>query len=171
MSTEATVNLSTERLELEWLSADRARAILDHDPEPDWGEGFPTPGDLIVARRILEDSDGGPHDAPFLCYLVRERRSGKLIGGAGFHGRPKDRAAEIGYGFAPAFRGHGYATEACGALVEAAVRSGRVDVLIATTEQTNGRSQSVLRHAGFRPVNETATRWVLRVRPRPATGA
>ena len=154
------VTLATPRLRLEWFSREVADQILAGHPAADWGEGFPTAGELKAARWVNTDNDGGARHAPFLAYTVREVASGFLIGGAGFHGRPVDRSIELGYGLSPSYWGRGYATEAVTALIAAAFASGRVDQVVATTDADNHHSQAVLRRAGFRAENPAATYWI-----------
>lgn len=154
-------SLDTPRLLLEWLSRPVADAILRGDVQSDWGPGFPAAGERRAAQWVTEDVHGGVGNAPFLPYTVREKLSGLLIGGAGFHGRPKDRSVELGYGLSARYWGRGFATEACRTLVAAALASGAVDVVVATTDVDNVSSQSVLRRVGFQPTNAERTRWII----------
>ena len=153
-------SLATPRLQLEILSTDIALRILAGESAGDWGEGFPTAGELKAARWVLSDVEGGGHHAPFLTYTVRESVSGLLVGGAGFHGRPVDRSIELGYGLSPQYWSKGYATEAAQALLVAAFDSGQVDQVVANTDVDNRQSQAVLRRAGFLSANDAATYWV-----------
>ncbi len=152
--------ITTARLRLEYLSAEQAEAILHGPTADDWGEGFPASGELKAAKWVLTDDDRGLQHSPFLTYLIRELDTGLLIGGAGFHGRPKDRRVEVGYGLSPAYWGHGYATEACRAMAETALDSGLVDVVFATTDRANAPSMAVLRRAGFVATSPLQTYWV-----------
>lgn len=154
-----TFTLETERLLLEWMTRDVATAITTGTSGFDWGRGFPSPGELTVAKRVLEETS--PPVPPFLVYVMRERSSGLLIGGAGFHAPPANRVVEFGYGLTRAYQGYGYATEACGALVEAAFASGEIDQIVASTEADNTASQGVLRRLAFTPTNDAGTYWVL----------
>jgi [ribosomal protein S5]-alanine N-acetyltransferase len=154
-----TFTLETERLVLEWMTREIATSILSGVASPDWGRGFPSPGELTVAKRVLEETVTPV--PPFLVYVMRERSSGLFIGGAGFHAPPADRTVEFGYGLTRAYQGYGYATEACGALVEAAFASGEIDQIVATTEANNTASQGVLRRLAFTPANDAGTYWVL----------
>lgn len=146
--------VTTPRLNLD--SVDRAAwlALLDGDPGPAI-EGYPTVGDLVMARLVvdghLEAGEWGP-------WQVRERATGLLIGGVGFKGPPRARDSddgsapvlivEIGYGLAPAARGRGYATEAVRALVEYAASQGVTEV-VAETDLDNDASMRVLIKSGF----------------------
>jgi RimJ/RimL family protein N-acetyltransferase len=154
-----TYTLDTARLVLEQMTAEIATAVTTLTQQADWGRGFPAPGEVTVAHRVLEATT--TPEPPFLTYVVRERSSGLLIGGAGFHAAPSERTAELGYGLSRAYQGYGYATEACRALVDAAFLSGAVDQIVATTDLDNTFSQGVLRRLAFTPTNELATQWVL----------
>jgi RimJ/RimL family protein N-acetyltransferase len=150
----------TARLRLEFLSAPLARAILSRRRAAGWAEGFPTSGEVRAATWVVGDEAFERRPHPFLPFVLRERDSGLLIGGAGFHGAPRERIAELGYGLVPRRRGRGYATEACCALVEAALATGLVDAVVASTDPTNAPSQAVLARAGFVATNEAGTFWV-----------
>jgi RimJ/RimL family protein N-acetyltransferase len=151
--------LETERLVLERFTPELARAI-DGPRQADWADGFPALGERRAALWVTE-SGNNPANFPFLTYTVRERASGLLIGGAGFHNVPKDRVIEIGYGFSEAAWGNGYATEAALALIDAAKSSGHVDALVARTDESNSSSQAVLERCDFAPTTPARTNWRL----------
>ena len=78
-----------------------------------------------------------------------------VIGMGGFKGPPDaDGVAEIAYGIAPDYQGKGYATEASLALVDYALRSGRVRIARAHTLPTSNASMRVLTKCGFENVGE-----------------
>jgi [ribosomal protein S5]-alanine N-acetyltransferase len=157
-SAPATFQLSTERLDLEWFSPELAVAVLEGAAVGDWGEGFPTEGERTAAHWVLDEPVA--YRPPFSAYVVRERSSGLLIGGVGFHRWPENRSIEIGYGISAAYQGHRYASEACAGLATAALCSGLVDQVTATTNDDNERSKKVLARAGFTPANDRRTCWV-----------
>ena len=78
-----------------------------------------------------------------------EKKDGTHIGDLCFKGLSEDGSAEIGYGIAEDYQGHGYATEAVSALVEWALHQPGVTCVTAETEETNIASQKVLKKAGF----------------------
>ena len=156
------VTLHSDRITLEWFSHEIAGNILEGRRCSDWAEEFPTEGEVRATRWVVGEQGNAIEHAPFLAYVVRETISGLLIGGAGFHGRPKDRSIELGYGFVPAYRGRGYATEACQRLLRAAFESGQIDQVTAETDLENLRSKAVLKRAGFNPVNDNETSWLVR---------
>jgi len=78
--------------------------------------------------------------------------TGRLLGSGGFAAPPVDRTVEIGYEVAFEFRGRGYGTAAARALVERAVTSGEVDLVIAHTRPGPNPSTGVLVSLGFQHV-------------------
>lgn len=82
--------------------------------------------------------------------IVRQD-TGELIGDVMLMwGSDEHRTAEIGYVVNPAHAGHGYATEAAGALVDMAFGSLRLHRLTARVDTRNLASAGVLRRLGFR---------------------
>ena len=73
----------------------------------------------------------------------------QLVGSGGFVGPPQDGVVEIGYELAPAFRGRGLGIAAARALVEKAVASGNVTMVLANTLAQENPSTGVLRRLGF----------------------
>ena len=139
------VRISTERLDLAAPGVDTWRALLEGVVEAA-AEGYPTAGDLVMARLVVEGHLPAGEWGP---WQIRERTSGLLIGGAGFKGAPDgDGIVEIGYGLAPAGRGRGLATEAVLALVAHAFARG-VRAVRAEVETGHTASESVVRRAGF----------------------
>jgi RimJ/RimL family protein N-acetyltransferase len=76
-------------------------------------------------------------------------RDGEVVGLCSYRRAPANRRVEIGYGIAPSQRGHGYATSAVAAMVEAAMLDPSVDTLTAETAVQNFASQGVLERNGF----------------------
>lgn len=85
-------------------------------------------------------------------WLVVCRAERKLVGDAGFKGRPgAEGAIEIGYGIVPAHWKRGYATEAVRGLIGWAFEQG-ARAVTAETEDTNVASQRVLEKNGLRQI-------------------
>lgn len=154
-----TFTLETERLALIPMSLDIATLITSAREHAEFGRGFPTSGDIMIAERLL--ADPASEQPPFAHYVVRERATGAFIGGAGFHGAPSGRTVELGYGLARGSQGYGYATEACRTLVEMAFATGEVDQIVAATDPDNAPSHGVLRRLGFVPTATPPTYWAL----------
>lgn len=139
------MQLSSERLDLLAPGIDAWRALLEGEVEGA-SEGYPTDGDLVMARLVVEGHLPAGEWGP---WQIRERASGMLIGGTGFKGaQDDDGVVEIGYGLAPAGRGRGLATEAVLALVAHALARG-VKTVRAEVETGHTSSERVLMRAGF----------------------
>ncbi len=139
------MRLQTSRLELIAPQRSDWAALLSQEP-PDAAKGYPTLGDLVMARLVvdgdLEAGEWGP-------WQVRDRATGLLVGGVGFKGAPSDEGVvEIGYGLVEMARGRGLATEAVQALVQHA-RGRGASAVVAETDIGNEASIGVLLRCGF----------------------
>jgi RimJ/RimL family protein N-acetyltransferase len=144
--------VTTARLTLVAPGSEVWQALLDGQSEPAL-EGYPTEGDLVMARLVV---DGYLAPGEWGPWQVIERASGLLVGGVGFKGAPDDDGVvEIGYGLSPAARGRGLATEAVTALVEHA-RSRGVRAVRAEVDAANEPSMRVLERTGFAQVEDSA---------------
>jgi aminoglycoside 6'-N-acetyltransferase len=82
---------------------------------------------------------------------VALRESGELIGDCAAHTLADDpRQAEIGFTFAPASQGRGYATEAVRRLLEYLFRERDKHRVSANCDDRNVRSAALLRRVGMR---------------------
>ena len=104
---------------------------------------LPHPYEREHARQFVEGH--ARSDAEFAYAIVT--RDGTLVGVTGLHFR-SDRPHEIGYWIGEPFWGNGYATEAAGALVNAAIEAG-TQVLNAQARSENAASRAVLLKLGF----------------------
>ena len=118
-----------------------------------WSADYPFEGDLAAIGSFLLATEQIGEQRPFGYYQIRRQSDGLAIGGVGFKGPPDGDIVEIGYGLAPAARGHGYAREALGGLVRMAAALG-VRTIRADTELDNVASQRTLERAGFHRVEE-----------------
>ncbi|MBA2345181.1 MAG: GNAT family N-acetyltransferase [Rubrobacter sp.] len=83
-----------------------------------------------------------------------------MIGHVGFHDRPgaeylRDLApggVEFGYSIFPPFRGRGFATEACAALMGWASREHNVKRFVVSISPENAPSMRIAAHFGFRKI-------------------
>ncbi|SBU91799.1 Protein N-acetyltransferase, RimJ/RimL family [Streptomyces sp. Ncost-T6T-1] len=153
-------NLVTERLVLHPMSVAEAEqtvtaaATVEPDADVRWEQGYPTEGDVTVARRFLERcaSTGDPQS--FGPYVIRRRSDHRAIGGMGFHLPPDEHGSvTIGYGLVPAARGKGYASEALRALLSLARDQGVTSVK-GDADHANTASQHVMTAAGMRQTGE-----------------
>ena len=105
--------LQGSRVRLEPIGAERARALLDGEPELAWEEGFPLPPLLASLRRAIDEPDGPVRFGPFFAYMIVRRSDGLAVGDAGFHGPPgADGEVEVGYALVPRARGMGWRARA-----------------------------------------------------------
>lgn len=101
---------------------------------------------LVAAmdRRVARDAAGWQQ------FAVLDRGSAAFLGDIGVNfDTPRNRQAELGFAFMPAARGHGFATEAVGAMVDQLFASGR-HRLVAQTDMRNLATQRLLERLRFR---------------------
>jgi len=110
------------------------------------------------ALRDAEAFLAAPRDPVLPSFLIFERTSGapRLVGSCGLGRRPSG-AVELGYWIARPFWGRGFASEACGALIDIA-RTLRLSSLEASHFLDNPASGRVLEKLGFEPLGITAPR-------------
>jgi len=143
----------TARLSLHAVDELEAQRIRDRAPQPGdaWAADYPFEGDLAATVGFLRATEQNGEQRPFGYYQIRLQSDGLAIGGVGFKGPPDGEVVEIGYGLAPSARGHGYAAEALGSLMQIAADLG-VTTIRADTDLDNVASQRTLEHAGFHQV-------------------
>ena len=96
------------------------------------------------------DRRPAPDAAGWQQFAVLARDDGRFLGDIGVNfDTPRNEQAEIGFAFAPAARGKGYAVEAVGAMVEVLFARGR-HRLIAQTDMRNAATQKLLEKLRFR---------------------
>lgn len=116
-------------------------------------EGYPTQGDLVLARLVVE---GYLIPGAWGPWQIIEPTTGLIIGGVGFKGAPDDDGrVEIAYSLASSARGYGYATEAVNGLLEWSRGQG-VRQVTAECDESNVASAGVLDRCGFSPCEHVA---------------
>ena len=152
-----TSDIETPRLRLVALALDTLRALLACDSQkastqhgwdltPEFRDSL---GDsfLEVQLEMVRKHTAGR--AWGVRSMVR-RTDGLVLGHTGFHGPPEVIGrAEVGYHVFAAYRGCGYATEACRALIDWARDHGHATVF-ASVSPDNAQSLAVVRRLGFR---------------------
>jgi RimJ/RimL family protein N-acetyltransferase len=131
---------------LEAFVADRPRLgrLLDARLPESWPV-FPE-----AFGRWLKELRTDPGLVGWASWVILTRVPRVVVGDGGFGGRPDERGVvELGYAIVPEHEGHGYATEAAGALVDWALGPPGVTRVIAHTLIEGLASQRVLRHVGF----------------------
>ena len=109
------------------------------------------PGDPLDAfGLLLAQLDALGRDVLAGSYAAAERESGAVVGMLGTKGGiSAGGEIEIGYGFGPAYRGQGYATEAVHALTVHLLAQPRIRTVTAQTALGNRASERVLQKVGF----------------------
>jgi RimJ/RimL family protein N-acetyltransferase len=102
--------------------------------------------EFLATRRATLDDEGQPLG---LAAVLRE--TGRVIGDLVLFWRSREHGCgELGYVFNPRFHGHGYATEACAAVLEIAFDGLGLHRVIARIDARNDPSAGVLRRLGMR---------------------
>lgn len=114
-----------------------------------WSAPFPAEA---AERMFAELSEAHPDTSgEWFQFAVALHGSGELIGDCGAHVRSDDpRQVEIGFTFAPASQGHGYATEAVRRLFEYLFVERGKHRVTAACDDRNLRSAALLRRVGMR---------------------
>jgi RimJ/RimL family protein N-acetyltransferase len=142
--------LTTGRLLLRRARRTDAEAIFGRyasDPEVTRLVGWPRHTRIEDTRGFLEFDAGTWERSPAGGYLIESRATGALLGSTGFLFETPYRAM-TGYVLARDAWGLGYATEALGAIVEAALPLG-VRRLFAVCHHEHRASARVLEKCGF----------------------
>lgn len=148
--TKAPRELRTERLILMTPAEKDAGEIFERyasDPEVTRYLGWPRHQSIDDTLAFLAFSAAEWERWPAGPYLIRARSDGRLLGSTGLSFARRDEAM-TGYVLARDAWGHGYATEALGAMVDLA-RELRLTRLYAPVHTDNRASSRVLEKCGF----------------------
>ncbi len=109
-------------------------------------------GSLRDRRRYIAGYERQRRRTGFAPWVIRERETSATVGFGGLYEDPFDSGwgIEVGYFFAPAAWGKGYATELTLFCVALARQQARWSTLRAFAHRQNVASQKVLLKAGFR---------------------
>src|SRR5487761_372819 len=138
-------SIDTERLSLRLRTKDDAECNLELLREHEGGTtlSLDEVAQRMVGRNIQAQVDG------FGVLSIRRHKEVDPIGYCGLIvGRASYDEPEVAFEILPRFQGHGYATEAAGAVIEAAFATGR-ERLWATVGSWNTPSFRVLEKNGF----------------------
>ncbi|MGK9147640.1 GNAT family N-acetyltransferase [Plantibacter flavus] len=128
-----------------WYRIQSSPDVLAHLPWP--------ARDRAASREHLRHRTGHTRlwqSGDFLALAIEH--GGRLIGDVSLHlrqVRTADRSAEIGWVLDPAAGGHGYATEAAGAMLDLAFEQVRATVVTAVIEPENTASIALAERLGF----------------------
>ena len=140
--------IDTPRLHLRWLEVSDVEAfrLMTDDPAiTDRIHFLSHPFTMADAKRLI-DGDGDGRD---VFWGVWAGEPPAMIGTVGSHLRGSD-AIEIGYWFAGASHGHGFGTEAVGAVLRALGTVFPMRVIYAECRPENAPSWRLLERLGFR---------------------
>ncbi len=156
--------IRADRLDLRPLTADAVQALIDGDLDRLQslaGAVFPLPLEAPPEMAdalpyFVERLRAEPEIAPWWARLLVRRETREAVGSAGFGGGPDEAGTVvIGYSVYPVFQGHGYATEAAGALAAWALSQAGVTNIRATIPLGHTPSLRVAEKLGMRPVGTT----------------
>ncbi len=149
MMDEAEWQLLTERTRVRPVEPGDAEAIFASRAQMPFD---PPTRTLVQTRRMIAAMRRrrGLDATGWQQFVVVHRAGGEFLGDLGVNfDAPRRRQAEIGFAFAPAARGHGYAGEAAAAMVERLFATGR-HRLVAQTDVRNLAAQRLIERLGFR---------------------
>ncbi len=144
--------LETERLVLNELTAEDAEFTLALLNDPAFIENI---GDreirsLEQAEQYLQDRVTASYrENGFGMYAVRLKTTGETLGMSGLVKRESFNDIDIGYGFLPRARGHGYALESAKEVMRWAINDLKLDRLVAIVGPQNKPSISLLENLGM----------------------
>lgn len=145
--------METARLVLRAFTPADAPALAAYrsDPEVSRYQSWEAPVPMEEAERLAATfSAGDPRDPGWFQYAVERRLAPGLVGDLGVCRSEDGRQAELGFTFAPAFQGHGYATEAVARIVEFLLLDEGLHRISAECDERNVRSAKLLERVGFR---------------------
>lgn len=156
--------LTTARLTLRWMNQDDTEALyaIYADPEVTryWSSGAWT--ELKQAEESVAHTMAGYEDGKYLRFAVALNDGGPMIGTVSLYQfYPQNRRCEIGYAFASAHWGKGYAAEAVEAAVAYAFRELDINRIEADIDPRNAPSGRVLERVGFRKEGYMPERWIV----------
>lgn len=108
--------------------------------------------DIEAVRALLDSYTTAQQVQGFSSWAIVERQSGQLIGDVGFGIFQPTGDIELGYTLATEFWGNGYAIEAAGACLAAALTHLAASRIIAVVDEANAPSRRVAERLGMRKV-------------------
>ncbi len=154
MNAKRIVPIKTARLLLRRLRDADLDALVAYRNDPEVAR-YQTWEGITEAdgRAFIEWYKHGPVDLPgrWAAVAVELQRTGELIGDLAFRlDKSEPRQGEIGFTFARAHQGRGFATEAVTALLDRAFSSLDLHRVIAITDCENARCIALLERLGLR---------------------
>ena len=143
--------IRTERLDIRMMrpSDSESLAAYRNDPDVARHQGWPLPYHSSHASAMLADQADLTDVPPTGWVQLAVERNGVMIGDLAVTLVADGRVAEVGYTFATAHHGRGYATEALGGLVDRLFAASDVHRVVAHLDPANTPSLRVLERLGF----------------------
>ena len=147
--------LASQRITIRRFHADDAAAFAAYRSDPDVAryQAWEVPYPLEKARRFIESLEGAAPGATgtWFQFAVALTSTGLLIGDCGLCPTRRDPSrAELGFTFARAYQGKGYASEAVRCLLEYAFTSLALQRVFAISQTQNDAARRLLERLGFR---------------------
>lgn len=145
------VPIRTERLDIRLMrpADSESLAAYRNDPAVARHQGWQLPYDASHASEMLADQAHLDDVPPRGWVQLAVERDGVMIGDLAVALVADGHVAEVGYTFASAHHGHGYATEALGGLVDRLFAASDVHRVVAHLDPGNTPSLRVLERLGF----------------------
>jgi RimJ/RimL family protein N-acetyltransferase len=145
--------LRTQRLLIRVPTEDDARSLHERRNDPAVAEyqAWELPFPFERAEEIVRDAQamGAPQNDEWWMAIVTNATTGEVLGELAVRLSWQGRTAEVGYTFAPAHWGRGYAVEALTALIEYLFEELGVTRIFGTLHPDNHASAMVLERTGF----------------------
>lgn len=154
--------LTTERLSISPLQPADLDSFISYRQDPEvaryqsWEPSYSADQGLELIR-----SQAGvvmPAIDDWLQLGVRDRTTGRLVGDLALHRLENEGEFEIGFTFATAEQGKGYAYESASRLIQYLFEDAQASKVIATPDSRNTKSISLLRKLGF--TQNSSKAWV-----------
>jgi len=147
--------LATARLVVRRFAAADAGALAAYrsDPEVARYQAWDCPYPLEDAERFVASFEGLAPGTPgtWFQFAVALAATGALVGDVALRtSRSDPRQAEVGFSFASAHQGRGYAAEAVAAVLDYAFRRLAMQRVFSITDARNLRAQRLLERLAFR---------------------
>ena len=140
--------LQTERTILRPFADTDAPDLFNYAKDPRVGPiaGWKPHGSVEESLDIIHTVFSAPH-----VFAVTDRETSRVIGSAGFVGRPRGEGAsdELGYALSPAYWGRGIMPEVCRELLRYGFEELALDTIWCTHYAENSRSRRVIEKCGF----------------------
>lgn len=155
----ATIGICTKRLSIDFITIDDAPFFVSLVNTTDWLRFIGDRGvtDIESAASYLKNGFLKCYeDNGFGYYIVRKTSDQEAVGICGFLKKPDLEYPDFGFALLPEYYGHGYAFEACKAVLSFGIKEFGFRFLDAVTTDDNERSAHLLIKLGFEKVGVVA---------------